>query len=121
MRDELAAQDEQVAEHAEVRLLRGRRDEALKEAEAGEHSSIDTVILGLLSESLGEASRAQGVDQHGFQAGLEEALVEAPVVAPCGLQDSARDAVLAQPLAQGAVLYVTLFRQNLPNYSARRG
>ena len=100
--DELAAEGEQVAEELEVvRLGRGGL-EAVEEAEAGEHGGIDAVVLGESSDGFGEAAGAQGVDQDGLEAGLSEALVEVAVVAAGGLEDGPGDAVLEQPVAQGA-------------------
>ena len=52
--EELAAESEQVDELAEV-LRPGRgRCEVVEEAEAGEHSGIDTVILHQPPEGFGE-------------------------------------------------------------------
>ncbi len=99
---ELAARGQQVTEQLQVIVLGRGRHEAVKLAEAGQHGSVDAVVLGELSEGLGEAPRAQRVDQHGLQAGLEEALMQTAVIAPGGLEDSAADAVLQQPVAQGA-------------------
>ncbi len=100
--EELAAEGEQVAEELEVVRLGWGGFEAVEEAEAGEHGGIDAVVLGELSDGFGEAAGAQGVDQDGFDASVEEALVEVAVVAPCGLENGAGDAVLEQPVAQGA-------------------
>ena len=100
--EELAAEGEHVAEELEVVRLGRGGFEAVEEAEAGEHGGIDAVVLGELSDGFGEAAGAQGVDQDGFDASVEEALVEVAVVAPCGLENGARDAVLEQPVAQGA-------------------
>ena len=100
--EELAAEDEQVAEELEVPRLGRDRLEAVEEAETGEHGGIDAVVLGELSDGFGEAAGAQGVDQDGFDASVEEALVEVAVVAPCGLENGAGNAVLEQPVAQGA-------------------
>ncbi len=99
---ELAAEDEQVAEELEVPRLGRDRLQAVEEAETGEHGGIDAVVLGELSDGFGEAVGAQGVDQDGFDASVEEALVEVAVVAPCGLENGAGNAVLEQPVAQGA-------------------
>ena len=107
--DELAAEGEQVAEELEVvRLGRGRL-EAVEEAETGAHGGLDAVVLGELSDGFGEAAGAQGVDQDGFDARVEEALVEVAVGAPCGLENGARDAVLEQPVAQGAAAALVLY------------
>ncbi len=100
--DELAAESEQVAEQLEVARQGRGGIEAVKEAEAGEHGGVDAVVLGELADGLGEAPGAQGVDQDGLEAGLSEALVEVAVVAAGGLEDGAGDAVLEQPVAQGA-------------------
>ena len=83
------------------RLGRGRI-KALEAAEAGEHGGIDAVVLGELAEGLGEAARAQRIDQDGLDGGIKEALVEVAVVASGGFEDRAGDAVLEQPVAQGA-------------------
>ena len=100
--DELAAEGEQVAEVLEVARLGWGRLEVVEEAEAGEHGGVDAVVLGESSDGFGEAAGAQGVDQDGLEAGLSEALVEVAVVAAGGLEDGPGDAVLEQPVAQGA-------------------
>ena len=100
--DELAAESEPVAEQLEVARQGRGRLEAVEEAEAGEHGGVDAVVLGELADGLGEAPGAQGIDQDGLDAGVEEALVEVAVVAAGGLEDGAGDAALEQPVAQGA-------------------
>ena len=102
MLDELAAEGEQVAEQARVGLLGRGGWQVVQEAEASEHGSIDAVVLGELADGLGEAPGAQGIDQDSLKAGVGEALVQVAVVAPGGLEDGAADAVLEQPVAQGA-------------------
>ena len=97
-----AAESEQVAELLEVARLRRARIEVVEEAEAGQHGRIDAVVFGELADGFGEAPGAQGVDKHGFETGLGEALVEVAVVAPSGFEDGPGDAVLEQPVAQCA-------------------
>ena len=99
--DKLAAQHEQVAEQLEVVRLGRGAFEALEEAEAGEHGGVDAIVLGELADGLSKASGAQRVDQHGLEAGVEEALVEVAVVAAGRFEDGAGDAEAEQPVAQG--------------------
>ena len=100
--DELAAESEQVAEQAKVpRLGRGAL-KALEKAEASEPGGVDAVVLGEQADGLGEAPRAQRVNEDGFEAGVVEALVEVAVVAAGGFKYGAGDVVLEQPVAQGA-------------------
>ena len=95
--DELAAEGEQVAEKAQV-VGRGRGGlQAVKQAVAGQHGGVDLVVLGAAAEGLGEAPGVQRVGEHGLEAGVEEALVQAAVVAAGGLEDDTRDAQAQQP------------------------
>ena len=81
--DELAAQGDQVPEQQEV----ARPGRGALEAEAGQHGGVDAIVPSQHSEGLGEAPRAPRVDEHGHEAGVEEALVQVAVVAPDGLED----------------------------------
>ncbi len=111
--DELAAEGEQVAEELEVPRLGRAGLQTVEEAETGEHGGIDAVVLGELSDGFGEAAGAQGVDHDGFDASVGEALVEVTVVAPCGLENGAGDAVLEQPVAQGAAAALVVVERAL--------
>ena len=102
LRDELAPKGEQVAEAAQG-AGRGRGGlQAVEEAVAGQHGGVDLIVLGAAAEGLGEAPAVQRVGEHGLEAGVGEALVQGVVVAAGGFEDDARDAELAQPVAQGA-------------------
>ena len=100
--DELAPEGEQVAEEAQLVRFGGSAVEVLEEAVAGEHGGIDAVVFGELADGFSEAAGAQGIDEDGFESGLEEALVQVAVEAPGGFEDGTGDAVLEQPVAQGA-------------------
>ena len=76
--------------------------QAVQEAVTRQHRGVDAVVLGESTDGLGEAPGAQRVDEDGFQAGVEQALVQLAVVAPGGLQHGAGRAVLDQPVAQSA-------------------
>ena len=84
-----------------MRLGRGGF-QVVEEAEAGEHGGIDAVVLGEPSDGFGEAPGAQGVDQDGLEASVSKALVKVAVVAAGGFEHGPGDAMLEQPIAQGA-------------------
>ncbi len=92
---------EQVAQSLQLLRCRGARSEVVEGAESGQHGSIHAVRLGEVADGLGEAPRAQRVDQDRLHAGVKEALVEWAVIAAGGFEDGPLDAVLAQPVAQG--------------------
>ena len=112
--DELAAEGEQVAEKAQV-VGRGRGGlQAVKQAVAGQHGGVDLVVLGVAAEGLGEAPGVQRVGEHGLEAGVEEALVQAAVVAAGGLEDDTRDAQAQQPVAHGAAAALVVGEAAVP-------
>lgn len=73
-------------------------------AHAGEHGRIDAVVLGFLSNGLGEAPRPLGVDlDHGVSGGVSggsEACFQIAVVAAGGLEHDPAGC-LAEPAREG--------------------